>query len=540
MEALIQVDYSRQVYPIDANWTNWIREESCGYPANQSSTDHSSESNRELEQTLIRLSAVQAAVEFQFLSALAEFDRRGGWQGDGTLSCAHWLNWRCGLNLGAAREKVRVAHALADLPKISDAFSKGHLSYSKVRALTRIATPSIEKNLLNIAEHSTANQVEKLVRAYRRCESIEALENECDAANQRHYKRSMSYYHDEDGYLTIRARLPPELGAIVLKALQTATDALREDEQTVVPENADVSARDRTDGKNNLGDKEDKDSMEGTDSVARPDNPPRGVSAEMSDPVERHKARTADALALIARHWLDTGSLEQHSCDQSAADQQSSAEFSPEPDSPAPDTNNQNPPNKKHPSTKPSDHYQVVVIVDADTLENKITGSGLQDDSGNNAGTSECHLENGPTLPVETVRRISCDCSVVGVLMRDQQPLSIGRKARTIPSAIRRALERRDGGCTFPGCGATRFVEGHHILHWANGGETSLDNLTLLCSHHHHLLHEGGYCLERTDNGELAFYDKRGRLIDPRQPRIDDIDYNFYIHQMQDRGEPVS
>ena len=91
--------------------------------------------------------------------------------------------------------------------------------------------------------------------------------------------------------------------------------------------------------------------------------------------------------------------------------------------------------------------------------------------------------------------------------------MSIGRRSRTIPPPMRRALQARDGGCRFPGCTHTRFVDGHHIKHWANGGETSLDNLILLCRHHHHLVHEGGFACEKTASGEVIFKDRSdGRL----------------------------
>lgn len=103
-------------------------------------------------------------------------------------------------------------------------------------------------------------------------------------------------------------------------------------------------------------------------------------------------------------------------------------------------------------------------------------------------------VEDGPVLCAETVRRIACDSAVVRMVeTAKSEPLDVGRKTRVIPWAIRRALKRRDGGCRFPSCTNTRFVEGHHVVHWADGGETRLSNLVSLCRHHHRLLHEGGY-----------------------------------------------
>jgi hypothetical protein len=117
---------------------------------------------------------------------------------------------------------------------------------------------------------------------------------------------------------------------------------------------------------------------------------------------------------------------------------------------------------------------------------------------------------------VETVERLSCDCSVVRVVEDGEgQPLDVGRKTRSIPPALRRALRTRDGGCRFPGCTAHRFVEGHHVKHWAHGGETKLSNTMLLCGFHHRLLHEGGYRVELGKHGEARFWgpDAR-RLVD--------------------------
>ena len=115
------------------------------------------------------------------------------------------------------------------------------------------------------------------------------------------------------------------------------------------------------------------------------------------------------------------------------------------------------------------------------------------------------HLEGGPHVTAVTSRRLACDGAIVALLEdRKGIPLSIGRKSRTIPPGMRRALTARDGGCRVPGCTHTKFVDGHHIRHWADGGETSLDNLVLLCRHHHRLVHEGGFGCEKTASGEAS------------------------------------
>jgi len=167
-------------------------------------------STAELEAQITELAGQLNAANYRWLMLIAEFDRRVGW-GDGKLpSCAHWLNFKCGLNLGAAREKVRVARALAGLPKISASMARGELSYSKVRALTRVACPATEDMLLMVALYGTAHHVERLVSGYRRAQQAEELSREA----QQHANRSVSYHFTEDGSRILKCRLPAEAGAM--------------------------------------------------------------------------------------------------------------------------------------------------------------------------------------------------------------------------------------------------------------------------------------------------------------------------------------
>lgn len=176
----------------------------------------------ELEAEITELAGHFNAAEHRWLTLVAEYDRRNGWSDGACHSCAHWLNFKCGLALGAARKKVRVAHALEKLPKISAAMSRGQLSYSKVRALTRIANADIEDYLLFIALHGTAEHVERLVQGFRRAKEAEELSREaCQQAT-----RGLSYLWDDDGSLVLRGRLPAEIGALFLKALDAASEGV--------------------------------------------------------------------------------------------------------------------------------------------------------------------------------------------------------------------------------------------------------------------------------------------------------------------------
>ena len=370
----------------------------------------------ELEAQITELAGHLNAANYRWLTLIAEFDRRRGWW-DGRLhSCAHWLNFKCGLNLGAAREKVRVAHALAKLPKIAASMARGELSYSKVRALTRVAIEATEESLLMIALHGTAHHVERLVQGYRRAQEAEELSREA----QQQANRSVTYQYAEDGSLMLKARLPALAGAMLLRALEAALAGL----------------------------------------------PKAAISAKLAkeQPIA-YSARRADALAAVAESFL----AESHSTANTANSASSTA-----------------------------DRYQVIVHVDAETLHQRTAG--------------RCEIEQGPAIPVETVRRLACDASLLTVLESELgEPLDVGRKTRSIPPAIRRALNTRDGGCRFPGCTHQRYVDAHHIEHWADGGETKLSNLVTLCRLHHRLVHEGEITVETLPGGGWRFLRPDGR-----------------------------
>ena len=161
---------------------------------------------------------IQAAT-YELLVLIRQFDERDGWEG--FASCAHWLSWRIGLAPGAAREKVRVAHALAKLPRLSEAMQRGAVSYSKVRAVTRVATPATEQALLDVALAGTAAHVEQVVRTWRRVDR--AAEQAED--RRRHESRALHTWVDDDGMIVVRGRLAPEVGAVLRRALEAALDA---------------------------------------------------------------------------------------------------------------------------------------------------------------------------------------------------------------------------------------------------------------------------------------------------------------------------
>ena len=170
---------------------------------------------------IAELSARIQAATHELLVLIREFDEQEGW--DGCLSCAQWLSWRAGLSPGAAREHVRVARALGKLPRLSDAMRRGKVSYSKVRAVTRVATPENEQTLLEVALGGTAEHVERIARAWRRIDrNVEQAED-----RRRDASRSLRTWVDEDGMVVVRGRLTPEVGSVLRRALEAACDQAR-------------------------------------------------------------------------------------------------------------------------------------------------------------------------------------------------------------------------------------------------------------------------------------------------------------------------
>ncbi len=399
-----------------------VGQQSAALPTSQDRREEAAALGRQITELAGHLNAAQ----YRFLMLVERHDRETCWVDDGgARSCAHWLNWRCGIALGAAREKVRVAHALQRLPAISAAMAAGRISYSKVRALTRIAVPETESALLKMAQARTAVEVEHVVRGYRRAQ--EATELDREAAQ--FATRSLHWYHDDDGSLVLKVRLPAEAGAALIGALDAAQPSWGE----------------------------------------APGDPP--------SPGQRR----ADSLVAIAEAYLAGGA---HGLSGGA-------------------------------------RQQVVVHVDAATLIERKDG--------------RCEIESGPSIAAETARRLGCDATRLTII-EDQlgEPLDIGRRARTIPPAIYRALRARDKGCRYPGCTHSRFVDGHHIRHWADGGETRLANLVLLCRFHHRMVHEGQVRIERLNDGAFRFLrPDDGQILEPAPAMAGSEDALRAIHEQE-------
>ena len=336
----------------------------------------------ELGEEIAETAAMIDAATHRFLTKLREFDRVGGWFTAGALSCAHWLSWRVGMDLGAAREKVRVARALEGLPLIDDALKGGEISYSKVRAMTRVANAKNEEMLLVMARRMPGAQLEKTCRLVRQVRGLD----EGARPDEEDCRRYVTSRATDDGMVSIQVRLFPEEAARVLRAFEAAAEG----------------------------------------------------------------GKLVDGAMALADGGLGGG--------------------------------RGRPP------------VEVVLHVEAESLEG--------------------HTEAGDGISAEACRRVLCDCGLVPMVEERGKTIDVGRKTRTIPAALRRALESRDERCRFPGCVNRRWLDGHHVVHWLEGGETSLANTLLLCRKHHRYVHEYGF----TTDGEV-FRDRQGNVIPPQGER---------------------
>jgi 5-methylcytosine-specific restriction endonuclease McrA len=394
-----------------------------------------------LETQICELAGHLTAATYRFLVLLGDFDERHGWAEWDLPSCAAWLSWKCQLTSGTAREHVRVARAIRTLPVLSAEFAAGRMSFAKVRALSRIATPATEADLAELASPMTASQLERFARAHRKVSRAD--DGHADVM------RRLTWRQDEDGSLALTVRLPPADGAVVLQALRAANGDL--DRQA-----AHESAEDQ--------------------SVATP-------------------ASLADALVEIAGAFL-AGKIEAAS----------------------------NP-----------DIYQVIVHVGTEALTAEPAGDVSAETSGDPdtasdatealpvgqpAQPSRCHLEDGPAISPATAQAIAC-CATVSWMLHDHKgnPLDVGRRHRTPPPALRRAVRERDRyRCQYPGCNS-RKVQIHHIRHWSKGGKTKLRNLLLLCRAHHIIIHDMNYGITAAADG-FVFTAADGAEIKPVQPLL--------------------
>ena len=364
-----------------------------------------------------RLAAELTVGEHRLITAIGEFDAIDGWARQGALTYGQWLSWRIGVDPHTAREKIRVAKRLRELPAVDAAFAEGKLSYSKVRALTRVADQDNEAELVNVALFSTGGQ---LVRLCRRFASL--VPDDAPSVEEVEARRFVRHEWTDDGMLRMTIQLPPDEGARLLSAIESAAE------------------------------------VERADRVARAE--------------DRTPPSKADGLMVLAESFFAGG----------ARPRRGGA------------------PN------------EVVLHVPAGTLAANGEGAFIEN-------------HDGPAVQADTARKLACDAGVTVVVRgAGGEVLDIGRKTRTVPAAMRRALEVRDDRrCSFPGCERTLYLDAHHIEHWIDGGATKLENLCLLCRRCHGFVHDRGLTIEHRTSGRHVFRTAEGEVIEhaPALPTVD-------------------
>ena len=571
-----------------------------------------------LESEIVTLHERLCAEEYQFLVKLREFDLRQGWRAYHFNHCAEWLNMKCGISLSTGREKLRVAKALFFLPHISGAYQNGELSYSKVRAMTRVATEITERELLGYARKATASQVDQ------HCAGLRNVQRKFStpSANRAHDQRSLRVTPSGDGRFLLNGELPEESARLVLKALELCVAQASREE--------DPSAEDL--------EKLENPSAEGLP-VWDSDDP----AAQRAAAVKRDQQQ-ADALVDIAQVYLAGGTERKTStadhyqvlvhvdeaalrgqpnaasksdlpietvrrlcCDGAVVavtESKASSAVKVRVHAEAPDrANTSRDAFEVSPAVSTNGSTGVISAVtpvdshngaltdsacnpsrDASELAAAVSSNGSTDvisavtpvDSHNGALTdlvddpSRDAFAVSPATPADNAPTGSTTDSQVNTLTnsahnpsrdalefspatsaddapagstvnsqdnaltdlagdpsrdafavspaigpnatagRPRPSLNLSRKHRLVQPALRRALEARDRGCRFPGCSHERWLDAHHVVHWADGGETSLENTLLLCSSHHRLLHEGGFAIRADANGEWQFQNAKG------------------------------
>ena len=498
----------------------------------------------ELRRAVTRMAAHINLADWRFVKLIAAMDRTRGWREGGYCNLGNWLDHRCGLGPCASRERIRIGRALERLPRIDAAFRDGAISYSKVRAITRVATPHTEAMLLAIAEGSSAAQLESLVRTYER---VGGSVRGRDSSEQR---RGLSWYY-EDGMLVLTAAVPAERGALVIEALQQVIDARKDESEARCASLLGVTYP----GETAAGEGSDGAAAEGAGVIHGEGAPAEAewtaveVSTVGSAETPEHHANgnggavvsTRAASAAVTDMDVPEGVSAETSEDHVGGDsgkvvstQIASADVTdvdgagdvPAETDDLPDWLTFELSSREqrfadalvdmaeHCLASPAGHwrrrrtgrrYEVVLTIDRNELATQ-----------QSAGGARYHVEPDWGIDEEDARQIACDADLTEFIEDARgNLLNYERRRRIVPGPLLRALRLRDKNrCRFPGCAHQRYVEAHHVKHWIDGGETCLENLVLLCGAHHRLLHHGAFHIVIEDGG-VVFVSREGEVIAP-------------------------
>lgn len=430
--------------------------------------------NDDLADDICTWAGRMAAGMARLLELIAEFDRREGWAGPGMLSCAHWLSWRIGLAPGTAREWVRVAGRLAELPAIHAAFTSGRMSWSQVRAVTRVATVDDGVDWPEVARHTSAGQLERIVRGIRRTQRVEEVAADPERAA---YQLRTRHRYDADGNLTVTIYAPAEYAPLVLAGIEAQRAELDRQRQAEAAEHvADAAPAAGTDPENTSAEPEDT-AVEPADIAVEPADVPAGTS----DTAAAHDSAGPPVVEPVA------------ALPNVPAGTPSSVDGSCEPDAPVKATDGEallamartvlDAQRTKHPEIARGNRSRLVVQIDP------LSGWG--------------RLRDGELLPptsgasvMETLPGSGGTVRLRPLIKADLTAFDLGHSSRKPSLALRELLGTLDGEhCRFPGCTRRRKLQAHHVVYWSQGGGTDAQNLVLLCSRHHTLVHQLGFQL---------------------------------------------
>jgi hypothetical protein len=417
-----------------------------------------------LEARICELAGHLTAATCQFLLLVADFDARGGWASWEMPSCAAWLSWKCQIAPGTAREHVRVARLLASFPLIREEFAAGRLSYAKVRALVEMAGPM------------TAGQLERFARAHRRVSRGEQEETA--------RRRKLTWRYDDTG-IGITVWLPPAEGAVVLQAIRAWTGDV---EHPHDPEHDDGPPPTRAEMLNG------QDARNGVDWDG--ENPPWQRDKTPAQDM-------ADAIVGICGDYLSGRAAGADNPDTYQVVIHAGTGAITESEDPGVSA--------ETPGTPDAASAKALAAL-------KETVPLLAFPVSHPAHPGRCHVEDGLALSPATLQMIACNATI-STMLHDAggNVLNVGRRTRRASTALRRAARERDRyRCRFPGC-ESRRVDLHHVLFWANGGETKLENIICLCKRHHTIVHDKGIIIA-TAGGGFAFYMADGTPIPSSPP----------------------
>jgi hypothetical protein len=343
----------------------------------------------------------EQAVRLDLLTELAAIDASEAWKVEGAVSMVDWLVGRYHTSVGTAREWLRVARALRELPAIRAVFADGRLSWDQLRAVLKLATPETEGEWAERAPEMTVAQLRAAAKTVKR-----------EAVVDEHDRRRVTWRFRDD-----RPRFEMFVEMADIEGATLATWLMRRANQY-------------------------------------DPNPESGVYDDF-------ETRCADALYELASQAL----------------------------------------------AEDRDHDRATLVIHTN-LATLLEGAGT------------AAVAAGPALAHETLRRLACDTRLhLAFTGTDHEPIGVGRTTRTIPPWLRRLVSARDKGCRFPGCRRTRWTQIHHIIHWADGGPTDLDNLITLCGFHHRLIHEHGWTIKGNPNHHITWYHSHGTPFQPQPPK---------------------